>query len=231
MDDGFNLSLFPGSHTVCGQRLPAFSLWHVLTLDALGSPLALWADTDQKVQPNDLLIALAVCLSSFPNQPDLRPRRWARRWARKMRTTAAFRAQLEAFLAYRSAHSSLPRFTSSEAGPGSRQITAPALLHRAAGLFSASGLTAAAESHVYNMSLGRMWWTERAIAEREGQIMRFLYDDDLEWSAPEQPQTEDEVLKMAIESFGEKAGREWYAGKREKAIQAGKIKPAGDETR
>lgn len=209
MDDTFYQAFFTGDSKVLGYYLKPFSLGHVLTLNAINSPLL---DPEGVINPSDLLIALKVCSMSYPYDNSLKPslldlckKLWIEKKVERLRKYANI------FNGYVQMHTSKPRFWKDELG-SSKELTAPSILSLAASLVS-SGLS---QQETWEMSIGKAVWLDAAIVERNGAELRFLYEQDLTDDLPDLNELSDaEVYKIVLKDLGKVDADRWMKVRKE----------------
>lgn len=211
MDDSFYKAFFPPEVRVCGVKLRPFSLWHRVCLGAVDSP---FLDGGREFTPADLLVALQICKTEWPNQPDLRPSllgRWRKR--RMTNSHIRFARAGRVFVRYLSDFSSRPQFWTSESD-NRRILTGPPILSQVCSLV-ANGHSL---KDAWNMSPGEADWYDCTQAERMGAEDRFLWEDDLEDDLPDLNEVDEETLmKQAILDLGPERAKQWAKARKESA--------------
>jgi hypothetical protein len=210
VDENFYRSLFPGTHRVLGRELLPLSFFHLLALRAVESPLL---DPDGDVELPDLMVAVKICRSRFPSQPNLRPcfrEKLLFLWRKDDRAFLA--RETEKFLAYKTAHEAFgPRFWENENEIVPRTLSAPAILARVVSLERRTNFT---HQQIWNdIPPGYAAWLDGAIAEQEGAELRFEQPDD--FAEDELPDLREagaqELYEQAVRDLGREAADDWLA--------------------
>jgi len=215
MSEPFFRHLFPPQYRVLGHVLPPLSLWHLAALEAIGSPL-LASEPGHTAELGDLQAAIRICLTRWPDQPDLRPtlRDWWQQFLHR-KDRRYLRDHAEAFHAYLQIHTTPPELWKGE-GEIPRLISAPSVLSRVAGL---SELPAFTLNDIWNnVTPGYAYWHLCAIAERDPSLsVRFAREEDEEESdLPDlEQQSDEELYQLALRELGKDRADCWLAARQE----------------
>lgn len=208
MHESFFLHLFPPQYRVLGQDLPPLSLWHLAALEAIESPFL--GGKGAQIQLGDLQAAVRVCLTRWPDQPEIRPR--LRDWWQQLRYRTDeryLRQHAKAFHAYLQLHCTPPEIWEDEEGIP-RTITAPSVLSRVAALSNFPAFTLDA---IWNdVTPGYALWLLCANAERETGRVRFASDEDDALPDLEQS-SEEELYELAVRELGKARADVWLAAR------------------
>ena len=211
MEENFLLSLYPGRHVILGVTLPLFSFWHLLGLHAIRSPFVI---KDGIAELKDLQLAVKICQSRYPDQPDLRT--WtsdAWLFFRRRNDIAFVGDQCARFVFYKECHEALPEFWDNENEIVPRSLTAPAILARVASLARRPGFT---HSEIWNdIAPGYACWLSSAMAEQEGAELRFQREEDLEEDdLPDLTKlSEEELYQVVLKDLGKEGADTWLANR------------------
>lgn len=212
MREPFFLHLFPPQFSVLGRALPPLSLWHLAALEAIGSPLILQRP-GSTIELGDLQAAVQVCLTRWPDQPQLKPR--LRDWLQQVvyrRNERYLRQHAEAFDAYLNLHCRPPELRE-KLNEVPRRITAPSVLSRVAGLMAFPSFTL---SNIWNdVTPGYALWLLCAASERETGQLSFITEEDDELSAPPDlnDRPDEELYAIALEQLGKEQADAWLAAR------------------
>lgn len=188
-------------HRVLGRRLRPLSLWHLLLLAEIESPLI----TGNPVGPHDLLRATSICRCLYP-AVDLSARSTFRA-AWSVLGKGALRRQIEAFRAYNADFHPVPKFTivPREGGSSAEPLgAAPELLQMVADVMHITHLPPAG---AWNMAPGEARWWQLMTWKSQGVAVDFM--------TPKHRASEEEIrLKdPALYSRLTKAARDLKEGK------------------
>lgn len=210
MDDNFYAAFLEGDCKVLNKTLQPFSMWHLFLLEALESPLI----SGGKVAPWDVLLALEIFQTQFPNEPRTKAtlKDSFTVW-RLTRNEKRLQAVTEELVDYIKRNTSAPKFWQSENTRKGGGRTSPEVLQTVTLLISKGW----DEYKAWDLSYGRAKWYEAVyIEETAGDKVSFLY----EWQLEEEEDTlaamtEEEIYEQAIKDLGQKGADAWFARRQE----------------
>jgi hypothetical protein len=163
-------------HWVLGRQLRAFSLWHLLLLTEVESPVIRAAH----VTPQDLVVAVEICRCAWP-ETAVGGRSWRRRLANFWRLAGGgFARQLKAFAEYRQDFESPPDFRivpPERCGSSSPRGQPPLLFEL---LIATMQIARCGRAEAWGVSPAEAAWYRMEWLKQRGADVDFIAADDRE---------------------------------------------------
>lgn len=165
LDPKFAEAFVNVEHKVLGFKLKPFSLWHKFLLESYGSPLTV--EQEELPTATDVLQAIQVCRTEFPNTPERetffdKVRILVRSWDQN--------AESEKFTNYLNDFLAFPEFWEKESDEIQKGSSAPESLTMVITLMEV-GFT---EKESWDMPLGKAYWYSSAAAILKGADMEMV---------------------------------------------------------
>lgn len=204
--ESFYRSFFTPQTTLLKRKLKPFCLGHYILLKALDNP---FVTIKGDIHANDLIIAIKVCSSEYPFEPDLKLTFYEKFMMFYLsRSQTALLKYAKLFQRYLNDNHNCPEYwqDTSENSYVKTLNSAPVELTYVVNLMK-HGI-----SHIdaWSMSMGYLSWLNATIQEMNG-IERTFTDPLEDIEAPEDLSelTNDEIYKLALKDLGEKRAKEF----------------------
>lgn len=198
--------MMPAKVKTLGHKFQGLTLWHMLLLHALESPIV--GASDDAPQPQDLLILARVNATSYGETPRLKAgiRGTIRTWL--MHLPFYLNYVMPRFSAWLAIELSVPRyFRKLEVTQEGSNTTAPRLMALALKLAKEAGTSVA---DAWNTRYVEALYMEGTLAEMAGASLRFDYEEEEAEDLREM--TEEEALEIALKNLPPSMAKHFKAG-------------------
>jgi len=201
----FYQSFLTPTISICGYELNDFSYNHLVILRAINSP---FVDEDSNATSADLIIALKICSSKYPEKDFSFTRR--DRWKAFLLGKNTKRLYLEClnFSSYIASHQYCPELMELTDSSTWRKATSPGELSTVT-LLTKNNIP---HNQAWNMSIGYANWLSAVILEQAGNPRMFADPEDKPININDR--SEEDIIQIAKEQLSTERFKKWLEARK-----------------